>query len=149
MKISNASPLRDIDKKSAAKGAQQKPEGAGLFASELNRSFGDLSSYEQEVGDLRKEIDQAGEKLEQEPNLANFKIFRDLLSRMAKRITTEAYRLEKIGGTAQNPRYYEIVTVINAEADRLYHMIVHEQRNRMAITAKVIGIKGLVVDLTT
>ena len=79
----------------------------------------------------------------------NFKNFRDQLSKLAKRITNEAYQLEKIGGTPQNPRYFEIITVINAEADRLYNLIVKENRNHLAITAKVIGIKGMVVDLIT
>jgi uncharacterized protein len=149
MKILNTPSLRDIDKKNIKKGPQQKPGDTQLFASELSKSQHETGSYEQEVDDLRKEIEHSGEKLEKEPNLENFKAFRELLSRMAKRINSEAYRLDKIGGTMQNPRYYEIITVINSEADRLYNLIVHEQRNRMAITAKVIGIKGLVVDLIT
>ena len=48
-----------------------------------------------------------------------------------------------------NPRYYEIITVIDKEADKLYELVVKEQKDRMAITASVIGIKGLVVDLIT
>jgi hypothetical protein len=90
-----------------------------------------------------------GDKLVQEPTLANFKQFRDILSKLVKRVSNEAYRLDKFGGTPQNPRYYETITVINSEADRLYNLIVQEQRDNMAITARVIGIKGLVVDLIT
>ena len=48
-----------------------------------------------------------------------------------------------------NPRYYEIITVIDREADKLYELIVKEQKDSMAITASVIGIKGLIVDLIT
>lgn len=149
MKILNAAPLRDLDKKTIQKNTSAKAGDSSLFAAELHKSNYEMSTYDQEVDDLRREIEQSGEKLEQDPNLDNFKAFRELLSRMAKRISSEAYRLEKIGGTAQNPRYYEVITVINSEADKLYHLIVNEQRNRMAITAKVIGIKGLVVDLIT
>ncbi len=58
--------------------------------------------------------------------MPNFKRFRELLSQLAKRISTEAYRLEKIGGTPQNPRTFEIITVINAEADKLYNLVVQE-----------------------
>jgi len=149
MKIQKTTLLQEIDKNSISKNSPIKPGEAHIFSAELNKKQYEMNSYEQEVEDLRKEIDRTGEKLEKEPNLENFRVFRDLLSRMAKRINSEAYRLDKIGGTAQNPRYYEIVTVINSEADQLYNLIVHEQRNRMAITAKVIGIKGLVVDLIT
>ena len=122
--------------------------GKNLFALEMKQQTRTIS-YEQEVDDLRKDIEQVGEELEKEPHLGNFKKFRDLLSKLATLISNEAYRLEKTGGTAQNPRYYEIISVINTEADRLYGLIVNEQRDRMAITAKVIGIKGLVVDLIT
>jgi uncharacterized protein len=149
MKILNASGRRDIDKKNINKSSSPKSGEPQLFSSELNKSQHEMSNYEHDVDELRQEIELSGEKLEKEPNLDNFRAFRELLSRMAKRISSEAYRLEKIEGTAQNPRYYEIITVINSEADRLYNLIVHEQRNRMAITAKVIGIKGLVVDLIT
>ncbi|MBT1073361.1 YaaR family protein [Pelotalea chapellei] len=120
-----------------------------VFAVQMQQKQLVASDYEQEVIDLRQNIDQVGQELEKEPNLGNFRKFRELLSKLVTRIGKEAYRLDKIGGTSQNPRYYEIVTIINQEADRLYEMIVNEQRDRMAITAKVIGIKGLVVDLIT
>lgn len=121
-----------------------------LFASKLDEAAQESADeYDQEIQNLKKEIDAAGDKLEKEPNLNNFKNFRFLLSKLAKQISNEAYRLEKIGGTAQNPRYYEIITVINKEADELYGLLVNEQKNNMAITAKVIGIKGMIVDLVT
>lgn len=119
------------------------------FAAELTNRQTDITTYEQEVENLRQEIELVGGRLAQEPTLPNFKRFRELLSRLAKRISNEAYRLEKIGGTPQNPRTFEIITVINAEADKLYNLIVQANRDNMAITAMVIGIKGLVVDLIT
>lgn len=120
-----------------------------LFAAELTQQQTGLDTYAQQIEELRQEIDRSGEKLKKEPTLPNFKHFRDLLSKIAKQISTEAYRLEKIGGTPQNPRYFEIITIINAEADRLYDLIINENKDQLAITAKVIGIKGLVVDLVT
>ena len=128
----------------------QMKSGAGtLFAAELTNRRTDITSYEQEVENLRYEIEMVGDKLAQEPTLPNFQRFRELLSKLAKRISNEAYRLEKIGGTPQNPRSFEIITVINAEADKLYNLIIQANRDSMAIIAKVIGIKGLVVDLIT
>ena len=120
-----------------------------LFSAEMLQQESAVDGYGQEIDILRKEIETAGENLEKEPTIPNFKQFRDVLSRLARRISTEAYRLEKCGGTAQNPRYFEIITTINAEADKLYNLIVQEHKNNMAITAKVIGIKGLIVDLIT
>lgn len=148
MRIKDAPGIRDIDKKSDKRSSFFKGS-ASLFASELTQQQSEYGFFEGELDELRKEIELSGEKLEKEPTLANFGQFRELLSRLAKRITTEAYRLEKIGGTPQNPRYFEIITVINAEADRLYNLIIHENKNHLAIAAKVINIKGMVVDLIT
>ena len=120
-----------------------------LFSAEILEQEIGINGYGQDIDKLHKEIEQWGEKLENEPTIPNFKQFRDILSRLAKRISNEAYRLEKCGGTPQNPRYYETITTINIEADKLYNLIIREQKDNMAITAKVIGIKGLVVDLIT
>ena len=118
-----------------------------LFSAEMLQQENEADKYKQEIDELRKEIEIVGDSIENEPTIPNFKLFRNILSRLAKRINSEAYRLEKCGGTPQNPRYYEIITTINFEADALFNLIIREQKNNMAITAKVIGIKGLVVDL--
>lgn len=120
-----------------------------LFSAELNSKKAESDAYDVDINALRKEIDTAGQLLEHEPTVTNFKKFRELLGSLAKRVTNEAYRLEKIGGTPMNPRYYEIITVIDSEAEKLYQMVIKEQKDRMAITASVIGIKGLIVDLLT
>lgn len=151
MKIRDNTTLDQLRKNSTPSPATRKA-GSGLlslFSSELSSIQTENDTYDRDIGELRTEIDAAGQMLEREPTLPNFKRFRELLSRLAKRVSNEAYRLEKIGGTAMNPRYYEIITVIDKEADKLYHLIISEQKDRMAITASVIGIKGLVVDLLT
>lgn len=148
MRIQDNPALREIDKKtkgsSPAKGVLNS-----FFSAGLSRQERQSEEYDADIETLRKEIEEAGNKLTLEPTLPNFKQFRDLLSRLVTKISAEAYRLEKFGGTPQNPRYYEIITVINSEADKLYNLVVKENRDNMAITAKVIGIKGLVVDLIT
>jgi len=148
MRIKDASSLRDLERNTKNKSPLLQG-AASQFATEFSQQQAELNSYEQEIEDLRTEIDQAGDKLQKEPTLSNFKRFRDQLSKLAKRISNEAYHLNKIGGTPQNPRYFEIITIINAEADRLYNLIIKENKDHLAITAKVIGIKGMVVDLIT
>ena len=148
MRIRNGLPTPGIGQQGKNPPALKSGTGS-LFAAELTNRSTDITSYEQEVESLRYEIEMVGDRLAGEPTLPNFKRFRELLGQLAKRISNEAYRLEKIGGTPQNPRTFEIITVINAEAEKLYNLIVHANRDSMAITAKVIGIKGLVVDLIT
>ncbi len=148
MRIKDAVPIRDVEKKVDRKSPVTMGV-ASLFASTLEQQQGESDSREQELETLRKEIELAGDKLQKEPTLPNFRQFRDLLSSLVKRVSAEAYRLEKIGGTPQSPRYFEIITVINAEADRLYNLIIKENKDHLAITANVISIKGMVVDLIT
>jgi uncharacterized protein YaaR (DUF327 family) len=150
MKILDAISARSIrkDAKTSASSNGSSPVRS-VFSTELQQKENETNDYEREIEVLRKEIDAAGDKLDKEPTISNFSIFREILSKLAKRISSEAYRLEKCGGTPQNPRYYEIITTINIEADKLYKLIVQSQKNNMAITEKVIGIKGLVVDILT
>lgn len=148
MRIQDSSSLREIDKNTKGTSPVKRAMNS-FFAEELSHREGEAASHQDDVETLRAEIETAGGRLVTDPTIKNFTHYRDLLSRLAKKISAEAYRLEKIGGTPQNPRYYEIITVINREADSLYNLIVKENRDSMAITAKVIGIKGLVVDLIT
>ena len=148
MRIQDSSSLREIDKNTKSSSPVKRIINS-FFADELSTHEEGANSYQVDVESLRSEIEMAGNMVTSEPTLKNFKHYRELLSKLAKTVNTEAYRLDKIGGTPQNPRYYEIITIINREADTLYNLIVKENRDPMAITAKVIGIKGLVVDLVT
>lgn len=148
MRIQDSSSLRELDKNTKSSSPLKNIMNS-FFAEKLTLHEEQAASHQDDIDTLRSDIEKSGDLLTTEPTLANFKHFRDLLSKLAKRVNAEAYRLEKFGGTPQNPRYYEIISVINRDADILYNLIVKENRDSMAITAKVIGIKGLVVDLVT
>jgi len=150
MRVGTKQDLQELRKgQSAAVSKKSADSLFSLFSSELKAREQEQSGYDQTITGLREELDTAGKLLEQDPTIQNFKRFRELLSKIVKQVSNEAYRLDKIGGTPSNPRYYEIITVIDKEADKLYELIVREQKDRMAITASVIGIKGLVIDLVT
>jgi uncharacterized protein YaaR (DUF327 family) len=148
MRIIDSSSLRELDKNRKSS-SPVKNMISSFFADELSHHEEKLHEHQDDIDTLRSNIEKAGNLLTSDPTLANLKSFRDLLSTLAKKVNAEAYRLDKIGGTPQNPRYHEIITVINREADQLYNLIVKENKDTMAITARIIGIKGLVVDLVT
>jgi uncharacterized protein YaaR (DUF327 family) len=148
MRIQDSSSLRELDKNKKGSSPIKKIMNS-FFAGELSHHEEQIDSYQDDIETLRSDIEKLADLITKEPTLPNFQHFRDLLSKLAKRVSTEAYRLDKVGGTPQNPRYFEIITVINRDADILYNLIVKENRDSMAITAKIIGIKGLVVDLIT
>jgi len=149
MRIKDFNPFKGLIEEKKSGSNSRKAPGLSLFADTLSHQCATEDSYAQEIETLRKEIDFAGDTLSREPTIANFKKYKELLSRLVKKISSEAYRLEKIGGTPVNPRYYETITVINAEAEQLYNLIVAQQQSNLKIVEKVMGIKGLVIDLIT
>jgi uncharacterized protein len=146
MRIDDKSGSRSITKK--GKGAATKSitgTGAPLFAGRLSQVAKSSPEYVGELQRLKEEIDKAGSVLEQEPTIANFKAFRGLLGTMARKVSAEAYRMELLGGELTG-RSHEVITVIDKEADLLYHLVMREQKDHIRITSQIIKIKGLVVD---
>lgn len=152
MRINNKMTAAEIDRK--AKNTKKADMGSGgavasPFAARLSASVKDVQDIGMELKELKDAIDKAADDLDREPTVANFRVFRDLLSNFAKKATSEAYRIEKIMSSGITPHEHELVTIINKEADDLYRLIVSEQQDRLAITGKLIRIKGLVVDFLT
>lgn len=146
MRIDEKAESRSVTKK--GKGAAAKSvanPGAPLFAGRLTQIAKSSSEYQGELQRLKEEIDKAGEVLEQEPTIVNFKSFRNLIGAMAKKVSAEAYRIELVSGGFTG-RTHEVVTVIDKEADLLYHLVMREQRDHIRIVAQIVKIKGLVVD---
>ncbi|MBJ6726575.1 YaaR family protein [Geomesophilobacter sediminis] len=142
-----------IDEKKDAGGItrkqkKEKAQGTGsvtgaLFAGRLNqaRQSGD---YPEELQRLKGELDEIGEILEREPTVANYRRFRDTIGALARKVNAEAYRVEQLGGTIG--RVHEVISVIDKEADVLYHLVMREQKDNIRIAAQIMKIRGLIVD---
>ena len=146
MRINEKADSRSIAKKgkgTAAKGVTGA--SAPLFAGRLTAVTKSSADYPGELQRLKEEIDNAGSVLEQEPTIVNFKNFRGLIASLAKKVSAEAYRVELVGGGFTG-RTHEVMTVIDKEADLLYHLIMREQKDHIRIISQIIKIKGLVVD---
>ncbi|AAR35061.1 MAG: hypothetical protein ACD_55C00102G0002 [uncultured bacterium] len=147
MRISDRLSSRDVDKKGKQESLSRSDVAGSPFVRTLTRNRSEFENYEQELQVLKDELDKVGNELEREPTIANFRTFRDLIGRITKNVTSHAYRLQRVGGTTLNPRCFEIITVIDREADNLYRLIMTENKDRLAITNKILELKGLVVDL--
>jgi uncharacterized protein len=146
MRIEEKSKSRSIAKREKGAAARSVPSpGAPLFAARLTKIARTNADYAGELQRLKEEIDKAGDILEQEPTIANFKIFRELLGAMARKVSSEAYKMEMLT-SGFTGRTHEVITVIDKEADLLYHLVMREQKDHIRIVAKIIKIKGLVVD---
>lgn len=147
MRINEKSDSRSIAKKGKETAPAKAAAGASapLFAGRLTQIAKTSAEYQGELKRLKEEIDKAGDVLEQEPTIVNFKAFRELIATMARKVSAEAYRVEMLSGGFTG-RTHEVVTVIDKEADLLYHMVMREQKDHIRIAAQIIKIKGLVVD---
>ena len=128
--------------------ALRKKNGlSGLFQGRLAAEELRLADCQLELSELKLAVDRAGEALDREPTVANFRAFRELLGAITGKVLEIGYRLEKVGGTAIDPHYHEVIAVIDREADQLYQLMLRQQKDHIAITTKILEIKGLVVDL--
>jgi uncharacterized protein len=146
MRIEEKSKSRSIAKREKGAAARSVAgPGAPLFAARLTKIARSNGDYGGELQRLKEEIDKAGDILEQEPTIANFKVFRELLGTMARKVSSEAYKMEMLT-SGFTGRTHEVISVIDKEADLLYHLVMREQKDHIRIVAQIIKIKGLVVD---
>lgn len=146
MRIDNKLPSRSLDKKSQRTDLKKGGAvGFTAFSAKLARSVEQNADRAVELDELKKEIDMAGDSLERDPSMANFKSFRELLTTLAKKVTFEAYKVELLGGSPGAPAYHEVISVIDQHADALYRLIISEQKDRIGIAASIEQIKGLVL----
>jgi uncharacterized protein YaaR (DUF327 family) len=88
-----------------------------LFSRELAKKEETILGLEGiELEDLREELKDAGDCFEAEPNLANFRIFREMIGRFAKKAISLAYRIDRMKGSRSN-RIIEYVSIIDRNAD--------------------------------
>ncbi len=119
-----------------------------LFSRELTRQeerF--LENDKEELEELKDELLDVGDVFESAPTLANFRIFREMVGRFARKATAIAYRLDKKpGGRLAWPM--EIVTIIDRAADELYHLVMQGQQGRVRIAGRMANIKGMIVQIS-
>jgi len=134
-------------KKGKGNAAGRSADGglASLFSLNLRRQESEIDFRQRELEELKQDIDRAGDALEQDPTMANFKTFRTLITELSRKVLTSAYKVEIQGGP-NSPTIHEIITVIDKKADELYRLVMGEQKDRLAITNKIMELKGLVID---
>ena len=149
MRINDDIPPKGVDrKKGGSSTAARKADSGGLsslFAGALRRQEQDLVDRQQELQELKREIDEAGDQLDKEPSMANFKAFRALITQLSRKVLTGAYKVQ-MQSSPNSPNCLELVTVIDQKADELYRLVMGEQKDRLKITHKIMEMKGLVVD---
>jgi uncharacterized protein YaaR (DUF327 family) len=124
-----------------------RSETPSIFSRELNKQeerFLDIDKLELE--DLKEELQDVGDCFEREPTLANFRLFRELIGKFAKKATSLAYRIER-KTISRSSRTLEIVAIIDRKADELYHLVMEGQQDRLRIASRIANINGMIVQI--
>jgi uncharacterized protein YaaR (DUF327 family) len=146
--------MRVIDRKGTRQFSRETGDrssrGSGVtdgtrFVAAMQRIAGKTREYSGKLKELKEEIDSAGDTLDREPSMANFKVFRELLGTIARTISVGAYRMEQVADNTSH-KIMEVITVIDKEADTLYHLIMKDHKDHIRISAQIMKIKGLVID---
>ncbi|MEK6793935.1 MAG: YaaR family protein [Spirochaetota bacterium] len=146
MRVDDAfSQQRRINERKKPSATSSKTGSADFRAALEKQEAVVFEEFSLSLDDLKREIDTAGDALDREPSLEQYQRFRDLIRELTKRVSTDAYRLKKVG--LSRTKQYEIVKVINTELDALYRLVRKTQKDRIAVTNKIIRLKGLVVDV--
>ena len=138
---------REIDSKRGRSNiSKSNLDTPSIFSNMLQEEEKIYTEHSLDIGELRRQIDEAGVALEEDPSLDEFNHFRDLIRTLTEKVSKEAYKLRTVG-FAFRSKEYSIVTTIDEELSSLYKLIINEHKNHLAIANKVIKIKGLVVDV--
>ena len=99
-----------------------------------------------------------GELLKKNPVEENIERFRKAITNFLKFVESQCYEVEgevvnirvKVGNTrVSKPKYYSLVKVVDEKLDNLAADILFNQKDQIALAAKVNEISGLLVDILT
>jgi len=122
-------------------------DAPSLFARELTRKADKILDVDRlELEDLKEELQDMGECFENEPTLGNFRIFRAMIGRFARKATSLAYRIEKVND--RRGSILELVSIIDRNADALYHLVMQGQQNRFSIASRIADINGMIIKVS-
>jgi uncharacterized protein YaaR (DUF327 family) len=123
-------------------------DAPSLFSKELARKEEAIVDLDRlELEDLRDELNDAGECFEAEPNLANFRLFREMIGRFARKATSLAYRVDKFRGSRNNS-ILEFISIIDRSADELYRHVMEGERGRVSLASRIADINGMIVRIS-
>ncbi len=148
MKIRNVSKdntaslgIMDKDGKHSSGHVQQ------AFGDQLHRVHADI--VHQKLESLFSDIEKQGRQLAETLNIKDLKKYKDLIQKFLDYAVNKMYHLKEQAGWDRRGRrkIYTIVETVNKELENLTGMLLSEQKDQIAILAKVDEIRGLLVDI--
>lgn len=131
--------------KSSAAGKTQGVSFTQQLATQM--SVNNPPTLKEQLDQLHELLSKAGDELERSPTLGNLEVFRALLANLVGKVVREGYQIDNVGPGWHPSDRHQLVRRINADAEELLELVLSEQKDRVAISRRLLNIKGLVIDL--
>jgi uncharacterized protein YaaR (DUF327 family) len=117
------------------------------FNEQLHKVHNDI--VHQQLGNLLSDIEKQGRVLGETLNIRDLKKYKDLIQKFLDYAVNKMYQMREQHGWDRRGRHkvYSMVETVNKEMESLTQMLLSEQKDKIAVLAKVDEIRGLLVDI--
>lgn len=146
--------IRDLPKQNIAgfggidKEGKLATEGNHLtFSEQMFRVRGDI--IKEKLENLLKDITEQGKKLSETLNIKDLKRYKELIRGFLNEAVNKMYRLKEEAGWDRRGRHkiYTVIQSVDRELENLTGMMLAEQKDKVAILAKLDEIRGMLLDI--
>ena len=117
----------------------------------FRRTLTDLTNeaYIARLQEIKKKIDEQGEKLADKADIKEFEKYRTLIREFIDEIVSNGYTFSKEDTYASRGkrRYIATVDIVNEKLDQLGKEVLEEQADRLEILSRIDDIRGLLLDM--
>ncbi|MBU7007745.1 YaaR family protein [Phosphitispora fastidiosa] len=117
------------------------------FNEQLHKVHNDI--VHQQLGNLLSDIEKQGRVLGGTLNIRDLKKYKDLIQKFLDYAVNKMYQMREQHGWDRRGRHkvYSMVETVNKEMESLTQMLLSEQKDKIAVLAKVDEIRGLLIDI--
>ena len=101
---------------------------------------------ERELEDILADLDEAGERLKDDPRLENLKRYRDLVKLFLKIALRRAYRVKEVM-SRRTGKLFILVEKIDQALEELIERVLSQQFDAIWLASKLEEIRGLLIDI--
>ena len=126
--------------------AVEKSDGSFKFtlASQIEEA-----ELQQKLNSLMEDITRQGEKISQHMNIKDMKRYRELVKDFLNEVVNRSHKFSRENFLDRRGRHrvYGIIRLIDANLDELATELLKDEKDHLAILAKIGDIQGLLLDL--
>lgn len=122
-------------------------KGGPAFNEQLQKAKGEM--VHRELEKLFIDVEKQGRVLAETMNIKDMKKYRDLIQKFIDYAVKEMYQMNEQHGWDRRGRHkiYLMIETVNKEFENLTSMLLTDQKDGIAVLAKIDEIRGLLIDI--